>query len=357
MTSVLISGAGIAGSTLAFWLARHGLRPTVIERAGTLRSSGNPVDVRGPALPVAEAMGVLPALRAAATSVRTLRLLDRDDRSIGTLPTRRARSDEVEVPRGDLASALFAAARDDVEIVFDDSIAGLTQDRAGVDVTFERGAPRRFDYVVGADGLHSVTRRLIFGPSAPFARHLGVYIATVPLGRALDDPAEVWMWNTPGRSLSLHPGRGAAGAALMFRSRPIAGFDHRDVAQHRRLVTVAVRGAAGPVPEFLDRVRESPDLYFDSVSQIRLPHWSRGRVGLLGDAASCVSLFGEGSSLAIAGAFDLAESLAAGSFDRYEAVHRPRVAAKQRLGRLVAGLIVPRTRTGLAVRNLGVRVA
>ncbi|HEV7712554.1 MAG TPA: FAD-dependent monooxygenase [Asanoa sp.] len=357
MTSVLISGAGVAGPTLAYWLARYGFEATVVERGGAPRSSGNPVDVRGPGWAVANRMGIVPQLRAAATQATAMLLVDADGRARGRIPMPATQGNEVELPRGDLASLLFDAARGDAEFVWDDTITALAPDAGGVDVTFERMAPRRFDFVVGADGLHSTVRRLAFGPERDFVRHLGLYVATVALGS--DEGTDVILHNTPGRLLSIHPARGAALAAFIFRSPPVAGFDHRDMHQHKQIVTQAYAGTGWRVPELLERVAAADDLYFDSVSGVRLDSWSRGRIGLLGDAASCVSLFGDGSSMAMAGAETLAAALAAdpaGGFARYEAAHRRLVGPKQRRVALSAGMLVPKTRLGLVARDLTARV-
>ncbi|MEU8261892.1 FAD-dependent monooxygenase [Micromonospora sp. NPDC048999] len=362
MRTVLISGGGIAGNTLAWWLARNGFRPTVVERAAGQRSSGAPVDVRGPAVPVIEAMGLLERLRAAATSVTGALLLDAAGAPIARLPmVGAAGRTEVEIPRADLAAILQQAVADDVELRYDDTITALAEDAGGVDVTFARGEPQRFDLVVGADGLHSTVRRLAFGPEAEHVRHLGMWVAGLPLGGPADDPQHVLLHNTPGRLASVHPARGDAMAAFIFWGAMVDGFDHRDLAQHKRIVVEAYQDDRGwRVPELLDRVRAADDLYFDSVSRVRLARWSRGRIGLVGDSASCVSLLGEGSSLAIAGAHTLAEALAGdehgAAFRRYEAVHRRRTEPKQRFARYAAGLLVPRTRLGLAARNTAARV-
>jgi 2-polyprenyl-6-methoxyphenol hydroxylase-like FAD-dependent oxidoreductase len=363
MTDVLISGAGVAGSTLAYWLARHGLRPTVVERAQAMRSSGNPVDVRGPAVPVAEAMGIMPRLREAATTATTMSLLGASGRPVTRVrtPAAKGQRPEVEVPRSDLASILYEAARPDAEFVFDDTITALRPDADGVEVTFDRTAPRRFDLVVGADGLHSTVRRLAFGPEHDLVHHLGLYVATLPLGRPADRPDEVVLFNTPGRLASIHPARGTALAAFIFRAPAIPDLDHRDTARHRQIVLDAYTGAGWEVPRLLDALRKADEFYFDSVSAVRLPAWSRGRITLVGDAASCVSLLGDGSSLAIAGAHTLAEALAAthdtaDALRDYERRHRKLVAPKQRNIGIAAAMLIPKTRLGISARNLAARV-
>jgi 2-polyprenyl-6-methoxyphenol hydroxylase-like FAD-dependent oxidoreductase len=364
--TVLISGAGIAGPTLAYWLARHGFQPTVVERGAALRSSGSPVDVRGRAVDVATRMGVMPRLREAGTDVAGMSFVNPAGSRVGRVNMRALRlaagSGEVELPRGDLASILYEASRDHAEFLFGDSIVALDQDEHGVSVTFDRAHPRRFDLVIGADGLHSVVRRLAFGPEADFVHHMGLYVATMPLDGSVEPLREVVMHNSPGRAVVIHPSRGGALAAFMFRSPAVPGFDHRDSAQHKRLLAAAFADVAWRVPELLDRVQAAEDLYFDSVSQVRLRPWWRGRVALLGDAASCVSLFGDGSSLAMAGAFTLADELATSAgdhrsaFRRYEAAHRILVDPRQRNIARAASLLVPATRRGIVARNLATRL-
>lgn len=363
--TVLICGGGIAGSTLAFWLVRRGFAATVVERAQGVRSSGNPVDVRAAAVDVAVAMGVMPQLEEVATRVQTLSFVDERGRRKARLDIRpRDRASggrEVEVPRSDLARVLLAAGSQQAEFVFDESIAALRQDAGGVDVRLASGVERRFDLVVGSDGMHSAVRRLAFGPEDDFMRYLGLFVGTLALGVPLNDPTEVVMYNAPGRSASVHPANGKPLAAFIFRSPERNDFDYRDPAQHKRMIAEAYTGDGWRVPELLEQVRDTDDLYFDAVSQVRIPKWSSGRVVLLGDAASSVSLFGEGSSLAMIGAASLADALAEHpdptvALRRFEAEHRPRVLAKQRLGARASRLIVPATRPGLALRNASARL-
>lgn len=355
--TVLISGGGIAGSTLAYWLARRGWNPTVVERAPDLRSSGSAVDVRGQAVDVAEAMGISAQLHEAATRASKWTFVDSRGRRVGGVDMRTFQQHprDVEIARGELATALYHAARDQVEYLFNDSISSLHQDRHGIDVTFMHSPDRRFDLLVGADGLHSAVRRMAFNSN--HIRHMGMYVATLRVDAPLDNEDEVLTYNTPGKAVTLHPERGHPTTAFMFRSPELAEFDHHDTPRHKSLLLEHFQDEAWRVPELLDYVTATDDLYFDAVSQISLPRWSTGRIALIGDAASCVSLFGEGSSLAITGAATLAHALADNptdhrtAFTSYEAQHQTTVRPKQRHMNTVSRLIVPNTRTGILLRN------
>jgi 2-polyprenyl-6-methoxyphenol hydroxylase-like FAD-dependent oxidoreductase len=308
-------------------------------------------------------------IRQAGTDVTAMIFVNATGRRVGRVNLQAlqqaAGSREVELPRGDLASILYQASRDHAEFLFDDSIVALDQDEHGVSATFQRAHPRRFDLVIGADGLHSAVRRLAFGPESDFVQHMGLYVATMRLDgldALIEGGREVVMYNTPGRAVAIHPSRSDALAFFAFRSPAVPGFDYRDIAQHKRLLNAAFADDAWQVPELLNRVQAAKDLYFDSVSQVRVRPWWRGRVALVGDAASCVSLFGDGSSLAMAGAFTLAEQLAASPGDHrsafrcYEANHRTLVDPKQRNIPRAAPLLIPATRPGILARNLATRL-
>ena len=354
MRKALISGAGIAGSTAAYWLAKAGFQVTVVEQARDMRSSGSPVDVRGPAVEVAERMGVMARVRAADTCVRAMVFVNSRGHVVSRVDMRNtwAAAGDVELSRGELAAILRDAVPDDVEFQFGNSVTALNQDADGVTADFASGPARRFDVVIGADGAHSGIRALAFGPETDYLKHLGVYIATLPLDG--ETGTDLVMYNTPGRAVAIHPAGGRPGAAFMFRAPQIPQFDHRDLEQHKRLLCDAYAGAGWRVPELLDRVRAADDLYFDSVSRIHMPTWSRGRIGLVGDAASCVSLFGDGSSLAMTGAFTLADSLdgdVPAGLRTYEMRHRPQRAAKENSVAYATRLLIPATSAGIAVRN------
>ena len=354
---VLISGAGIAGCTLAYWLTRNDHSVTIVERSGSLRSSGSPVDVRGPAVDVAERMNVATRIREASIRVKGMTLLDSGGRRVARVDIMALRSSlapkDMEIARGDLARILHAASASDADYIFGDSVKALTHDEMGADVTFEHSRPRRFDLVIGADGLHSIVRRLAFGPDFEFVQHAGLYAATIALPGGSDGEGEMFMLNTPGKLAALHPREGAPLAYFIFWHPEIPGFDFTDLDQHKRILERTFAGIGWRVPEFLDAVRAARDMYFDSVARVEVANWARGPIALLGDASSCVSLFGDGSTLAIAGAYELAKALTEspadpqGALRRYQAVHGKLVASKQKNLVSTASRIVPRTSTGI----------
>jgi len=358
---ILIAGASIAGLTTAHWLARHGFRPTVVEPAPAPRPGGNGVDVREQAVDVVDRMGILPRVRAAAADVRGIKFVDAHGQAVARVDVTGA--SEIEVMRGDLV-ALVHQASDGVEHVFGDAVRGLAQDEGGVTVSFENGPDRRFDLVIGADGLHSTVRRLAFGPEADFVRHGGHYFAFANADAALGEDRWVTMFNRPGRMAGLYRSGNHAQAKAYFivRSEPIA-YDHRDVGAHKRLIRETFARETGwRVRELLAGALDDPDFYFDAVSQVRMGSWSAGRVTLAGDAAWCASpASGAGAELALVGAYRLAGELAAArgdhriAFARYHDSHRELVGKRQRIGPNVK-LMVPRTRAGIAVRNAVARL-
>lgn len=215
--------------------------------------------------------------------------------------------------------------------------------------------------MVGADGVHSTVRRLSFGPETRFVRHMGMYVATVPVDEPIGGDREVVIYNTPGRTLAAHPAGGNPGVAFMFRQQSVDGFDYRDIDRGKRMVGAAYIGRLGICTHYLDQLQAADDVYFDAVTRVVLPQWSTGRVTLVGDAASSLSLFGDGSTLAIIGAHTLAEELArtpgdiSAALHRYEQRHRAVVRPKQRGFALAGVLLVPGSRAGIAARNFAVR--
>ncbi|MEV7012858.1 FAD-dependent monooxygenase [Streptosporangium sp. NPDC051022] len=351
-TSILISGAGVAGPALAYWLHRHGFVPTVVERAPALRDGGYAVDFRGEAhLTVLERMGVLADVRRERTNMGAMSYVNEAGRRVADMPADLF-SGDVEILRGDLARILHDATKDHVEYVFDDSITSLTEDDRGVQVTFERGAPRRFDLVVGADGLHSAVRALAFGPEERFVREMGLYCAIFTTANHLGLDHTGHLYNTPGKLVGLYSARNNTEAKAMFYfGSPPLDHDRRDPGQQKKILAEVFAGNGWETPRLLEGMWEAPDFYFDSVAQVRMDGWSRGRAVLLGDAAYCASpLSGMGTGLAVVGAYVLAGELAAAGgdhragFARYEEAMRGYVAGCQKSADGVGKWMVPDNR-------------
>lgn len=324
---VLISGAGVAGPALAYWLRHHGFTPTVVERAPRVRAGAGVVGLRGEALDVLDRMALLEQVEALNTHLGGA-----------------ARADgggDLQILRGELIGLLHEATRWQVEYVFGDSIATLEQDADGVRVTFERGRPRRFDLVAGADGLHSGTRSLVFGPREWFVRHLGIYTATFSLPCHLGLAGSALLPSMPGKAADILSIRNnaEAHAALHFTSGPLA-YDRDDVAQHKRIVAGQFAGEGGPIPRLLEEMSRAENFFFDANAQVEMYRWSSGRVVLLGDAGYCAApTSGLGASQALIGAYVLAGELAVAggghtaAFAAYEREMRGFVAEHQQMGR------------------------
>ncbi|MFI2332117.1 FAD-dependent monooxygenase [Nocardia rhamnosiphila] len=373
--SILISGAGIAGPALAFWLHRYGFHPTVVERAPAPRTGGHPVDIRGTARHVAERMGIVDRVRAANTGARGMAFVDAAGNRVATMGTEVFGDSggpvaEMSLLRTDLARILYDTTRADIEYVHGDAIGAVAQDRTGVRVGFEHGAPRRFDLLVGADGVHSNVRQLVFGPTQRYLRDLGSYLSLFTTTTERDHDGWRLMYTVPagngrpGRTAALYPKPepGTALAGFFLRSAPLS-YDRDDIDEQKQIVVRAFEGDGWEVPRMLDAIRDATDFYFDRVVQIEVDTWSRQRTVLLGDAGYCASpMSGIGTSLALVGAYILAGELAAADGDHtvayptYEAKMRRFVDRAQEFARNAGdGGLMPDSRLQLWLRNQAIR--
>ncbi|MEV6907410.1 FAD-dependent monooxygenase [Amycolatopsis sp. NPDC051071] len=353
--TVLISGAGIAGPALAYWLSRQGYAVTVVERSAEPRTGGQAVDFKGAThRTVLERMGILDEVYRRQTGGHDQTIIDATERTLAVMPGEFTGGD-VEIRRGDLSEILYERTAQDCEYVFGDSITSLSETADGVDVTFERGAPRRFDLVFGADGIHSTVRRLAFGPESDYVKHLGYYYALVETGEQ-DDFRGVGgtslMYNEPGRLAAT--GGPKASAFFVFASPEIA-YDRYDSAQQKEILAGAFDGGGWRLPELMEAVKRSDDVYLDSISRVTMDHYSTGRVALIGDSAYGNTLGGFGTGLAVVAAYVIAGELAAANgnhevaFRRYdEKLHGY---AKITRGANAGPFLAPPTKLRISLRN------
>jgi 2-polyprenyl-6-methoxyphenol hydroxylase-like FAD-dependent oxidoreductase len=367
---VLISGAGVAGPVLAFWLERFGFRVTVVERAAQVRDGGggHAVDLFGPVLDVMDWMGVGEQVRRAGTTTEVMELVRPGRRPVEVpleLLSEGVSQRHVEIMRGDLARILFEAGRERVEYVFGDSLSTLQDDGTEVAVTFEHGPARTFDVVVGADGLHSTTRRLVFGPEDGFAHFLGGYLAVFTMPNHLRLDRRMVDFAVPCRTAVLYPvGDGTrARAGFLWRTPRPYSYDRHDLGAQRRMLRRLYGDLGWEVPQMLAGLDQADDLYLDSISQIVLPGWTKGRVALVGDAGYCPGpAVGGGTSLAVIGAYVLAAELVraggdhATGFAAYQRALEPVVRHSRSIGPEVLDLVIPGSRRQIWLLAQAMRV-
>lgn len=356
---ILVSGAGIAGLACALEFGTRGHHVTVVERAHHLRLSGTPIDIRGDAIAAVDTMGLLAEIRdrRVRMSERTY-FVDGRGEPVAPLPLAEVSDseDDIELLREDLVRILADAVPDSVQIRFGDSIVALAEDG---DARFASGRARRYHLVIGADGQHSVVRRLVFGPDHHCLRHLGVYFALADLPAQADTDGVNRIHNVPGKMAGVFRYGGKTVAVFQFLSAPI-DYDHHDIDSQRQILVDAFAGhRSWRIPELLEAACADPNFYLAGASEVRLPSWHRGRVVLVGDAGYCASfLSGRGTSLALTGARLLAEELgqlSAGELGdepaRYESRQRPYVAHAQ--GRVESGRarMLPTTWAAISARN------
>ena len=360
--NVLISGAGIAGPTLAFWLRKYGFAPTLVESAPALRTSGYVIDFWGLGYDIAEKMGLLPDIARIGYHMQELRIVDDRSRRLSGFGVQVFREltggRYITLGRSDLSKLIYDRISGLCEIIFGDSITSLREARGEVHVEFEHGGERRFDLVIGADGLHSRVRKLVFGPQDRYEKDLGYRVAAFETARYRPRNELVYIIHgAPGRQVgrfALHNDR----TLFLFIFGGGGEPEAHGIAAQKAILRKAFEGDGWELPRILAALDTCNDLYFDRVSQIRMDAWSRGRVALVGDAAFCVSLLaGQGSALAITAAYVLAGELATSqgrpqeAFRRYDERLRPFIHAKQQAAERFAAAFVPRTRPGVFFRN------
>jgi 2-polyprenyl-6-methoxyphenol hydroxylase-like FAD-dependent oxidoreductase len=360
---ILINGGGIAGPCLAFWLTRQGHTVTITEQARQLRTGGQAVDFRGPSLVVLEKMGLLAQVRASATGMGPLVLVDERGKEVGRLPTE-VISGELEIFWGDLAGILYEAVREDVNYLFGVRVTSLDEDGHRVNVTFSDTSTGSYDIVIGADGLYSVVRSLVFGPEEQYVTQLGQCFGFFDTNNHLRLDHCGMACAASGRTAVLQatdpdlPAR-----ASFYLTDPAVSFDYRDTEHNKRLFAERFSGMGWEVTNLLEGLAEATEVYFDSIAQVHLDSYSRGRVCLIGDAAWCASpRSGMGTSLAVVGAYVLAHELRAAGGDHtaaFATYQRLLASYVARCQKLAAGsLKIDNFSSGwrAQLRNVGIRL-
>ena len=362
--SVLISGAGIAGPTLAFWLKKAGFEPTVVEDSPALRKGGYVIDFWGLGYEIAERMNLAGDIKRLGYHMREMRIVDdRGERVAGfgiNIFNELTGGRFVTLRRSDLSRLLVEKIKGQAEVIFGDEVVGLEEQADGVRVQFKQSGERQFDLVIGADGLHSNTRRLLFGTQNQFEKYLGYLIAAFEIRGYHPHDEDVYViYNAPGRMLGRVALRDDRTLFLFVFAADVRKLPSViDLAAQKAMLNERFGDGKWECTRILAELDRTEDLYFDRVSQIKMEAWSKGRIALLGDAAFCVSLMaGQGSALAMTAAYVLAGELArAGGqhrvgFANYEKLLRAYISSKQRGAERFAAAFAPRTRWGLFFRN------
>jgi len=355
---ILVSGASIAGPVLAYWLARRGFDVTVVERAPALRKTGgHAVDLFRPAMNISEQMGVIDQVQARATGTTRMILQRTGGRppvEVDYLKLVSVMSDRhVEIMRDDLSQIYYDAGRDHVEYLFDDQITAIAEDGT---VDFARTSTSRYDVIVGADGLHSGVRQLVFGPDAGHSRFLGGYLAVLSVPKSFARDGEMTNFLDTKRWAMIYTADHLddARAVFLFRTEEPLDYHHRDDARQRMLLRNAFAGLNPTVDRWLAELDGPGTFYFDSITQLELTSWSRGRVTLVGDAGYCPGpAVGGSTSLAVLGAYVLAGELEqadgdhVAAFASYENVMADPVRHSRAFARTVAKSLVPQSEPGV----------
>jgi 2-polyprenyl-6-methoxyphenol hydroxylase-like FAD-dependent oxidoreductase len=366
--NVLISGAGIAGTALAFWLNRFGFNPTIIEYAPELRKGGYAIDFMGAGFDVAEKMGIIPALQNADLNISSIAFVNKDNKVKGSMNYQKIKkalnNRAFTLLRSDLAKIIYQSLDRETEVIFGDTITEIEQDEEKVIVTFKSGITRSFDLLVGADGLHSNVRNLIFGAETQFEKYYGYYTSSFTIDDFADDGRAFSMFNVPGKQVAVYSLNVEKTATFFIFSSPEKlNYKYHDIETQKRILKNEFINAGWKCVALLSGIDATSDFYFDSISQINMEHWNKGRIILVGDAGCCPSLLsGKGSTLAMVGAYILAGELKLANgdykmaFTEYENIFKPFIDKKQKSAQSFAKSFVPKSNFGIWIRNQAFRI-
>jgi 2-polyprenyl-6-methoxyphenol hydroxylase-like FAD-dependent oxidoreductase len=363
--TVLISGASIAGLTTAWLMNQQGYNVTIVELASGLRVNGTPVNIEDEALDVVRQMGIFEQLKANRLNVERIEYKNADDTTDNSIvlhgEEEEIPDDNFEIERSVLLNILHDSIKNDVEFLFDNRITALTEDNDAVQITFKTGLARSFNLVMGCDGAHSNVRRLWFGAEKEYACYLGVYFSITTVEQLLIRENTLQFYNVPDKGIMLNTYHGKTDIIFYFFSEQEISYDYRDIDQQKKFILEQFEGGDWRTDELLAEVQRSDQMYFDKLCQIKMPSWTKERVGLVGDAAYCASpAAGKGGSLAMIGAKTMVDALSKGNedyavaFRDYDRILRPFVEKVQAEAmENVTKFLIPRTQEAIRSRNKG----
>ncbi|WP_179378911.1 FAD-dependent monooxygenase [Jannaschia marina] len=363
--TALISGAGVSGPTLAYWLAKGGWHVTVVERAESLRLGGQNIDLTDAARDVVERMGLTGEIAARHTGERGLQFVDTRNEATAEFPVEAEGSltREIEILRGELVDILVGATPDTVTYRFGTTITGLDDDGEAVDVTFDDGSTGRFDVVIAADGMNSDTRARIIGEGG-HEDYLGCWSSYFTVPR-LERDNGWWRWYTSPNGIVafLRPdNQGMMRASVNFLSDE-SDPPHMTLADKKERLRTRLDGAGWEADRLREALADVDDIFLGPLHQIKADRWSNGRCGLAGDAAHCPTPYtGMGTTLAVIGAYVLAGELTRhddprAAFAAYEERFKPFATEAQKLPPGVPALAYAQSRFKVRLINLGAGVA
>ncbi|AYD47536.1 FAD-dependent monooxygenase [Arachidicoccus soli] len=361
--NILISGAGIAGTALAYWLKKFGFNPTIVEVSPKLREGGYGIDFWGAGFDVAEKMNIVPDLEKADLGIAELLFVDENNKRKSGLNYKQIKKlmkgRAFTLLRSDLAKTIYNHLDNDIEIIFGDTITQILQGEEDVSVTFKTGKMRNFDLVVGADGLHSNVRNLIFGEEEQFEKYYGYYTSSFTFKNTEDAGKTFFTYNVPNKQAAVYTAGENKSAFFIFASSQKLSYKHHDIEAQKQILRNEFGDIGWECADLLNKMETSFDFYFDTVSQIKMEQWSKGRVTLVGDACDCPSLLsGQGSTLAMVAAYILAGELkdAKGdyktAYTQYQNIFKPFIDNKQRIAQNFSKSLVPKSKFGIWMRNM-----
>lgn len=356
--TALVSGASFAGLTTAYWMNKRGYKVTIVEIGAHLKRGGTPVDIKDATVAIVERMGLLEQVKINRVGPEKWEFKNADDVTEHAVSLKRLPENEFEIERDVLLTLLFDLVKEDVNFIFNNSVASLREKDDGVEVVFKDGTQSRFAVVFGCDGLHSAVRRICFGPEADYAHFLGQYFAIAIVNKLLVEEGTYQLYAEPNKGVALYAYNRKTDIIFTFRPETEIPYDFRNQEQHKRIIAAQFKEVRWRTAELLEELLQANSFYFDKFCQIKMPSWTKGRVALVGDAGYCASpAAGMGGSLAIIGATALADAFEkhGGDFKRafedYNKTLRPFIEEVQEGAVEMLDKLLPRTEEEIRVRN------